>query len=75
MPFPDMVPALASGAREARIVSTPVPALAVERGVGASAPVRPTAAPPAPVTAVVRNDARLPDVAHRDGAAPDAGGA
>ncbi len=66
MPFPDMVPALESGAVDAGIISEPFPTLAEEKGVG----IRPLAreAKATPITAIFWNKdwaAANPDLAHR----------
>src|SRR2546428_3620201 len=67
MPFPDMVPALESGAVEAGIVSEPSPALAEERGVAVRPLTRPADAKATPITAVFWNKdwaSKNPDLAH-----------
>lgn len=67
MPFPDMVPALESGAVEAGIVSEPFPTLAEERGVAVRPLQRPANAKATPITAVFWNRdwaAKNPDLAH-----------
>ena len=51
MPFPDMVPALESGAVEAAIVSEPFPTLAEESGIAVRPLSRPPDAKAAPITA------------------------
>ncbi len=55
MPFPDMVPALESGAVEAGIVSEPFPTLAEERGIAVRPLTRPADAKATPITAVFWN--------------------
>jgi NitT/TauT family transport system substrate-binding protein len=55
MPFPDMVPALESGAVEAGIVSEPFPTLAEERGVAVRPLSRPADAKATPITALFWN--------------------
>ncbi len=55
MPFPDMVPALESGAVDAGIVSEPFPTLAEERGVAVRPLERPAGAKPIPITAAFWN--------------------
>lgn len=67
MPFPDMVPALESGAVEAGIVSEPFPTLAEERGVALRPFARPAGAKATPITAVFWNKdwaAKNPELAH-----------
>lgn len=67
MPFPDMVPALESGAVEAGIVSEPFPTLAEERGVAVRPLPRPVNANATPITAVFWNRdwaTKNPDLAH-----------
>jgi NitT/TauT family transport system substrate-binding protein len=67
MPFPDMVPALESGAVEAGIVSEPFPTLAEEKGVAVRPLQRPANAKATPITAVFWNKdwaAKNPDLAH-----------
>jgi NitT/TauT family transport system substrate-binding protein len=67
MPFPDMVPALESGAVEAGIVSEPFPTLAEERGVALRPLARPAGAKATPITAVFWNKdwaAKNPELAH-----------
>ena len=68
MPFPDMVPALESGAVEAGIVSEPFPTLAEEKGVGVRPLERPTSAKATPITAIFWNKdwaAQNPEVARK----------
>ena len=55
MPFPDMVPALESGAVEAGIVSEPFPTLAEERGIAVRPLSRPADAKATPITALFWN--------------------
>jgi NitT/TauT family transport system substrate-binding protein len=55
MPFPDMVPALESGAVDAGIVSEPFPTLAEEKGVALRPLQRPAGAKAVPITAVFWN--------------------
>lgn len=68
MPFPDMVPALESGAVEAGIVSEPFPTLAEEKGVGLRPLERPAGTRATPITAIFWNKewaAQNPDVARK----------
>lgn len=68
MPFPDMVPALESGAVDAGILSEPFPTLAEEKGVGVRPLPRPTGGRATPITVVFwnRDWARThPELAHR----------
>jgi len=68
MPFPDMVPALESGAIWAGIVSEPFPTLAEDRGVGVRPLRKPPGARPIPFTFVFWNTdwaARNPQAAQR----------
>lgn len=68
MPFPDMVPALESGAVDAGILSEPFPTLAEDKGVGVRPLQRPAGAQATPITALFwnRDWARAnPDLAHR----------
>ena len=51
MPFPDMVPALESGAVDAAILTEPFPTLAEEKGVAVRPLPRPAGARPIPITA------------------------
>jgi len=55
MPFPDMVPALESGAVEAGIITEPFPTLAEEKGVGVRPLPRPAGARAIPITATLWN--------------------
>jgi NitT/TauT family transport system substrate-binding protein len=55
MPFPDMVPALESGAIDAAIITEPVPTLAEEKGVGVRPLARPAGAKAVPITATFWN--------------------
>jgi NitT/TauT family transport system substrate-binding protein len=55
MPFPDMVPALESGAVDAGILTEPFPTLAEEKGVGVRPFLRPASAKPIPITAAFWN--------------------
>jgi NitT/TauT family transport system substrate-binding protein len=55
MPFPDMVPALETGAVEAAILTEPFPTLAEERGVGVRPLPRPAGAKATPITAIFWN--------------------
>jgi NitT/TauT family transport system substrate-binding protein len=55
MPFPDMVPALESGAVEAGIVSEPFPTLAEEQGVGLRPLPRQPGVRATPITAIFWN--------------------
>ena len=67
MPFPDMVPALESGAVEAGIVSEPFPTLAEEKGVALRPLQRPASAKATPITAVFWNKdwaSKNPELAH-----------
>jgi NitT/TauT family transport system substrate-binding protein len=67
MPFPDMVPALESGAVEAGIVSEPFPTLAEEKGVAVRPLERPKSAGATPITVMFWNRdwaAKNPDLAH-----------
>jgi NitT/TauT family transport system substrate-binding protein len=68
MPFPDMVPALESGAVDAGIITEPFPTLAEEKGVGVRPLARPAGAKAVPLTAAFWNAdwARAnADLAHR----------
>lgn len=68
MPFPDMVPALESGAVDAGIVSEPFPTLAEEKGVAVRPLARPADAKSTPITAVFWNKdwaAKNADLAQR----------
>jgi NitT/TauT family transport system substrate-binding protein len=55
MPFPDMVPALESGAIDAGILTEPFPTLAEDKGVAVRPLPRPAGAKPTPITAVFWN--------------------
>jgi NitT/TauT family transport system substrate-binding protein len=55
MPFPDMVPALESGAVEAAILTEPFPTLAEEKGVAVRPLPRPAGAKAIPITAAFWN--------------------
>jgi NitT/TauT family transport system substrate-binding protein len=55
MPFPDMVPALESGAVDACILTEPFPTLAEEKGVGLRPLERPAGAKAIPITATFWN--------------------
>ena len=68
MPFPDMVPALESGAVEAAILTEPFPTLAEERGIGVRPLARPAGAKATPITAIFWNKdwaTKDPDLAHK----------
>jgi len=68
MPFPDMVPALESGAVEAAILTEPFPTLAEERGIAVRPLPRPAGAKATPITAIFWNKewvAKDPDLAHK----------
>ena len=68
MPFPDMVPALESGAVDAAILSEPFPTLAEERGVALRPLTKAPGAKPVPITAIFWNKewaAANPDLANR----------
>ncbi len=68
MPFPDMVPALESGAIMAGIISEPFPTLAEDRGVGVRPFPRPANATPVPITMIFFNTdwaTSNPDAANR----------
>src|SRR5262245_9623436 len=68
MPFPDMVPALESGAVEAAILTEPFPTLAEERGVALRPLPRPAGAKATPITAIFWNKdwaSKNPDLAHK----------
>ena len=70
MPFPDMVPALESGAIDAGILTEPFPTLAEEKGVGVRPLTRPPGAKAIPITATFWNAEWAkanPDLAHGDG--------
>ena len=55
MPFPDMVPALESGAVDAAILTEPFPTLAEDRGVAVRPLTRPAGAKAVPITAAFWN--------------------
>lgn len=55
MPFPDMVPALESGAVDAAILTEPFPTLAEDKGVAVRPLMRPAGAKPVPITAAFWN--------------------
>jgi NitT/TauT family transport system substrate-binding protein len=55
MPFPDMVPALESGAVDAAILTEPFPTLAEEKGVAIRPLARPAGARAVPITAAFWN--------------------
>ena len=68
MPFPDMVPALESGAIDACILTEPFPTLAEEKGVGVRPLARPAGAKAVPITATFWNAEWAkanPDLAHK----------
>jgi NitT/TauT family transport system substrate-binding protein len=68
MPFPDMVPALESGAVEAAILTEPFPTLAEEKGVAVRPLPRPAGAKATPITAAFWNTEWAKanaDLAHR----------
>ena len=68
MPFPDMVPALESGAVEAAILTEPFPTLAEERGIAVRPLPRPAGAKATPITAIFWNKdwaAKDPELAHK----------
>jgi len=68
MPFPDMVPALESGAVDAAILSEPFPTLAEQKGVALRPLTRPAGAKAMPITAIFWNKewaVANPDLAHR----------
>ncbi len=81
MPFPDMVPALESGAIDAGILTEPFPTLAEDKGVGVRPLPQPAGAKAIPITAAFWNaewaranararpqgDARLPPRGARSG--------
>src|SRR5438445_1170082 len=67
IPFPDMVPALESGAVEAAILTEPFPTLAEERGIALRPLDRPAGVKATPMTGVVWNKewaAKNADLAH-----------
>ena len=55
MPFPDMLPALESGAMDAAILSEPFPTLAEEKGVAVRPLTKAPGAKPVPITAIFWN--------------------
>ena len=55
MPFPDMVPALESGAIDAGIITEPFPTLAEDKGVGVRPLTKPAGAKAIPITAAFWN--------------------
>ena len=68
MPFPDMVPALESGAVDAAILSEPFPTLAEEKGIAVRPLTKAPGAKPVPITAIFWNKewaAANPDLANR----------
>jgi NitT/TauT family transport system substrate-binding protein len=68
MPFPDMVPALETGAVEAAILTEPFPTLAEERGVALRPLPRPAGAKATPITAIFWNSewaTKEPELAHK----------
>ena len=68
MPFPDMVPALESGAVDAAILSEPFPTLAEEKGIALRPLTKAAGAKPVPITAIFWNKewaAANPDLANR----------
>lgn len=68
MPFPDMVPALESGAVDAAILSEPFPTLAEEKGIALRPLTKAPGARPVPITAVFWNKewaAANPELAQR----------
>jgi NitT/TauT family transport system substrate-binding protein len=68
IPFPDMVPALESGAVEAAILSEPFPTLAEERGIGVRPLPRQAGGKATPMTGVLWNKewvAKDADLAHK----------
>src|SRR5215470_15518989 len=68
MPFPDMVPALETGAVETAILTEPFPTLAEERGVAVRPLPRPAGAQATPITAIFWNKdwaSKNPDLAHK----------
>jgi NitT/TauT family transport system substrate-binding protein len=68
MPFPDMVPALESGAIDAGILTEPFPTLAEEKGVGVRPLPRPAGVKAIPITAAFWNAEWAktnPDLAHK----------
>lgn len=68
MPFPDMVPALESGAVDAAILSEPFPTLAEEKGIAVRPLTKAPGAKPVPITAIFWNKewaAANPDLVNR----------
>ena len=68
MPFPDMVPALETGAVEAAILTEPFPTLAEERGVAVRPLPRPPGGKATPITAIFWNKdwaTKEPELAHK----------
>jgi NitT/TauT family transport system substrate-binding protein len=68
MPFPDMVPALETGAVEAAILTEPFPTMAEERGVAVRPLPRPAGAKATPITAIFWNKdwaSKEPELAHK----------
>lgn len=68
MPFPDMVPALESGAVDAAILTEPFPTLAEDKGVALRPLARPAGAKAVPITASFWNAEWAkanPDLAHK----------
>jgi len=68
MPFPDMVPALESGAVDAAILSEPFPTLAEEKGIALRPLTKAPGVKPVPITAIFWNKewaAANPDLANR----------
>ena len=68
MPFPDMVPALETGAVEAAILTEPFPTMAEERGVAVRPLPRPAGAKATPITAIFWNKdwaTKEPELAHK----------
>jgi NitT/TauT family transport system substrate-binding protein len=68
LPFPDMVPALESGAIDAGILTEPFPTLAEDKGVGVRPLQRPAGAKAIPITAAFWNAEWAkanPDLAHK----------
>lgn len=68
MPFPDMVPALESGAVDAAILSEPFPTLAEEKGIALRPLTKAPGAKPIPITAIFWNKewaTANPDLANR----------
>ena len=68
LPFPDMVPALESGAIDAGILTEPFPTLAEDKGVGVRPLQRPAGAKVIPITAAFWNAEWAkanPDLAHK----------